>query len=61
MVNKIEYSAWIGVKKAAVNNLVTLGPFALAVLAAVPPKYAVIASFLAYMIKNYISTTSRGN
>lgn len=49
-----EYSAWVGTKKAVVANLWTLAPFILAVLSSVPPKYAPIASIVAYMIRNYL-------
>jgi len=53
MVNKTEYSAWIGVWKSIKNSAWTLIPFFLAVLSNVPIEYAWIASPIAYFCKNY--------
>jgi len=54
MAKKIDYSVLIGLGKTAKNSIYLLAPFALALLASVPGKYAWIAGPIVYMIKNYI-------
>lgn len=49
-----EYSFLIGLWKSLKNNLVIWVPAILAFLAGVPKEYVPIASFLAYLVKNYI-------
>ena len=53
-----QYKFWIGAKKSIKNNLIIFTPAILAFLANVPIKYTPIASFIAYMIKNYIEFNS---
>ena len=48
-----KYSVWIGLLKTAKNSAVLLVPFALALLASVPAKYAWIAGPIIYMLNNY--------
>ena len=52
MVNKIDYSFLIGLKKNLKANVVTLVPFAIAMMASVPVEYAWIASAVTYQLKN---------
>ena len=53
MAKKIEYSFWIGLLKTAKNSAVLLVPFALALLATVPAKFAWIAGPVIYLLDNY--------
>ena len=48
-----EYSFWIGLLKTAKNSAYLLVPFALALLATVPAKFAWIAGPVVYMLKNW--------
>jgi len=53
MMAKNKYSFWIGLLKTAKNSAVLLVPFALALLATVPAKYAWIAGPVVYLLKNW--------
>lgn len=53
MATKNKYSFWIGLGKTAKNSAYLLVPFAIAMLATVPMKYAWVASPVVYMLKNY--------
>jgi len=57
MTNK--YSFWIGLAKTAKNSAVLLVPFALALLATVPLKYAWIAGPVIYLLKNWYENRNR--
>lgn len=48
-----KYSFLIGLLKTAKNSAYLLVPFALALVATVPTKYAWIAGPIVYMLKNY--------
>lgn len=50
---KTKYSFWIGLVKTAKNSAILLVPFVLALLAAVPAKFAWIAGPVIYMLNNY--------
>jgi len=52
-MKKQEYSFWIGLLKTAKNSAVLLVPFALALLATVPAKFAWIAGPVIYLLDNY--------
>ena len=47
-----KYNFWIGLWKTIKNSAVLLVPFALALLAQVPTKYAWIAGPVIYLLKN---------
>ncbi len=48
-----EYNFWIGLGKTAKNSAYLLVPFAVALFATVPAKYAWIAGPIVYLLKNY--------
>lgn len=52
-MKKNKYSFWIGLLKTAKNSAYLLIPFALAMIATVPIKYAWISGPVVYMLKNY--------
>jgi hypothetical protein len=54
-IDSDKYSVFIGVKKTLWNMLIMFAPAILAFLANVPVEYTPIASFIAYMIKNYVN------
>jgi len=49
---KNKYSFWIGLGKTVKNSAYLLVPFALALIATVPPKYAWVAGPVVYFLKN---------
>ena len=51
-----KYSFWVGLAKTAKNSAVLLVPFFVAILLGLPPKYAWIASPVAYFLKNLYET-----
>ena len=54
MAKKIDYSFWIGLGKTAKNSAYLLVPFAVAVIAGMPSKWAWITGPIIYMLKNYL-------
>jgi len=49
-----KYSFWVGLWKTIKNSAYLLVPFALALLATVPVKYAWIAGPIVYFLKNFV-------
>lgn len=53
IMEEIKYSFLIGLLKTAKNSAYLLVPFALALLATIPAKYAWIAGPVVYMVRNW--------